>query len=52
MKKVKNSRFFLWFDNGSKTQVFFKKLLAVVLVGCMMYLAGYGAGMLVKVLGF
>lgn len=50
MKKFKNSKFYLWFDKGTKAQVFVKKSAAVAVAFLMCYLVGYGFGSLMKVI--
>lgn len=51
-KKLKNTRFFLWLDKGTKIQVFIKKLLAVAVLWCSLYWVGYSIGVLLRVMGF
>lgn len=52
MKKLKNTKLFLWLDKGTKIQVFIKRLLAVAVLWCSLYLVGYGFGALLRVLEF
>ncbi len=50
MKRLKNSKFFLWFGKGTKAQVFVKKSAAVAVAFLMCYLVGYGFGALLRVI--
>lgn len=52
MKKFKNTKLFKWLDKGTKAQAFSKKFFAYIALCATLYLAGYGCGTLMRIIGF